>query len=226
MDANKRKILELQVQRTISALKKNRMDATFINSASEVVPMVTSLLSKGETVSVGGSATLSETGVLDLLRNGNYTFLDRYRKGITADELEKLFRDTFFADSYLASANAITEHGEIYCVDGRANRVSAMLYGPQQVILVVSWDKIVPDLASAVVRVKREAAPANTIRLNSGTYCSEQGKCINPNCDDHHLMALAAGACEHTICSNYVIFSRQQIEGRIKVIIVGESLGY
>ncbi len=226
MDAHLRKNHDLQVERTIKALKKNNIEAQFIATASEVVPTLKTLLTKGEKVAVGGSVSLTEAGVLELLRNGDYTFLDRYDPSLDKKGIETVLIQSLMSDTYLASANAITEHGEVYCVDGNSNRVAAMLYGPKQVILVVSWDKIVPDLVSAILRVKQIAAPANAIRLNKGTYCSEHGKCMSAKCDVNNLMALPAGACEHTICSNYVVFSHQQIEGRMKVLIVGESLGY
>ncbi|MDT4762003.1 lactate utilization protein [Sphaerochaeta sp. PS] len=226
MDDYKRKVRELQVERTIKALKKNNMEAEFLPTMEDVLPKVTSLLKPGEKVAVGGSASLEETGVLQALRSGTYEFLDRYKKGLTAEEVQQVFRDSFSADSFLASANAVTEHGELYCTDGNSNRVAAMLFGPKQVILVVSWDKLVPDLGAAVERVKQVAAPANAIRLNADTYCTKNGRCLNPSCSVDNLMALGAGACEHTICANYVVFSHQRVAKRIKVLIVGESFGY
>jgi len=226
MDKNKRKIREQQVERTITALKKNNMEALYIPTMDEILPTVQSLLNAGEKVAVGGSVSLAETGVLDLLRSGEYTFFDRHKKGLSKGEIDQVLLDSFTADTYFASVNAVTEHGELYCVDGFSNRVAAMLYGPKQVILIVSWDKIVPDLKAAVVRVKQIAAPANSVRLGYETYCKTQGKCLNPRCSDDNLMALGAGACENTICSNYVVFSHQKFPKRIKVLIVGESFGY
>ncbi|MDY0290529.1 MAG: lactate utilization protein [Sphaerochaeta sp.] len=226
MDTNKLKNRELQVERTIKALEKNNMEAIFIPSMDGVLPAVRSLLKTGEKVAVGGSVSLAETGVLELLRCGDYTFLDRHAKGLTPSDVAQVLLDSFTVDTYLASANAVTEHGELYCVDGNSNRVAAMLYGPKQVILVVSWDKIVPDLKAAVVRVKQVAAPTNAARLGCDTHCATHGRCLNPTCSDDHLMALGAGACEHTICSNYVVFSRQKFPKRIKVLLVGESFGY
>lgn len=226
MDKNKRKNKEQQVQRTVEALKKNNMDAVFIPSMDELLPTVRSLLTVGEKVAVGGSMSLSETGVLDLLRNGEYTFLDRYKQGLSPSEVEQVLLESFSVNSFFASANAVTEHGELYCTDGNSNRVAAMLYGPKQVILIVSWDKIVPDLRSAILRVKHVAAPANAMRLGCDTYCNTHGKCLNPTVSDNNLMALGAGACEHTICSNYVVFSHQKSPKRIKVLLVGESFGY
>ncbi len=226
MDKNKRKNREQQVERTIKALKKNNMEALFIPSMDELHPTVRSLLTAGEKVAVGGSMSLSETGVLDLLRSGEYVFLDRHKQGLSPTEIEQVLLDSFTADSFLASANAVTEHGELYCADGNSNRVAAMLYGPKQVILIVSWDKIVPDLRPAALRVKHIAAPTNAARLGCDTHCNTYGKCISPTVSDDNLMALHAGACEHTICSNYVVFSRQKLPKRIKVLLVGDSFGY
>lgn len=226
MDANLKRNRELQVERTIKALSKNNIDARFIPTANEVVSVVETLLAKGDKVAVGGSVTLFETGILQLLRNGDYKFYDRYAPDLDKAGVEEVLHNSFFTDTYLASANAVTEHGEIYCVDGRSNRVAALLYGPKQVILIVSWDKIVPDLVSAILRVKNISAPSNARRLDTGALCTQSGKCISSTLDERNLMALSAGTCEHTICSNYVVFSHQQVVGRMKVLIVGESLGY
>lgn len=226
MDKDKRKNREQQVERTIKALKKNNMEAVYIPSMAEILPTVRSLVVPGEKVAVGGSMSLAETGVLEFLRSGEYIFFDRYKKGLSPSEIAQVLLDSFSVDTFFASANAVTEHGELYCTDGNSNRVAAMLYGPKQVILIVSWDKIVPDLRTAIMRVKHIAAPTNAARLGCDTHCVAHGKCINPTVSDDNLMALSAGACEHTICSNYVVFSNQKYPKRIKVLLVGESFGY
>ena len=169
MDANKQAIRELQVARTIKALAKNNIEAEFIPSAADVVKHVSQLLRRGETVAVGGSVTLAETGVLDLLRNGEYVFYDRYEIGLSKEQFDEVFQKSFSVDTYLASANALTEHGEVYCVDGKSNRVAALLYGPKQVILIVSWNNIVTYLIRTILRVKNNTAPENANRLHTCT---------------------------------------------------------
>ncbi|MDY0303621.1 MAG: lactate utilization protein [Sphaerochaeta sp.] len=226
MDHAKLRTQELRVKRTIEELGKNNIEGHFVPTIAEIIPTLESMMESGSTVGLGGSASLEEAGVLDWLRGGRFKLLDRYAEGLTPEGVRTVFLESFDADTYLASANAITEHGEIYCVDGRSNRTAAMLWGPRQVILVASWDKIVPDLVSAILRVKTLVAPANAARLGVQTHCSKEGLCTSPVCDGRHLMALDGGGCEHTICSNYVVFSRQQTKGRMKVLIVGESLGY
>lgn len=202
-----------QAQRAIAALQKNNMEAFFLASKEEVPARVAALLHRGDTVSVGGSVTLKETGVLDLLTDGDYTYLDRYKPGLTDDEKRAVFLSAFAADSYLCSANAITENGELYNVDGASNRTAALLYGPRQVIVVAGWNKLVADLDAAVERVRNFAAPSNAMRLGSKTPCAKTGFCMDCESPDR-------------ICCNTVICGPQRIKGRIKVLLVGEELGY
>lgn len=121
-------VFEKRLQKTSAALQKNRMEAYIVETAKEVVPLLKTLLAPGSTVTSGGSQTLTECGVLEFLRSGDYTFLDRENPGPEGNDV--LCRRAFFADSYLASANAVTLNGEIYEVDGKGNRVAAIAFGP------------------------------------------------------------------------------------------------
>jgi hypothetical protein len=207
-------------------LKKNNMDAAFLPAAKDVVPMLRSLLEEGESIALGGSMSLAETGALDLVYSSEYRLIDRYEKGLDEPQLHDRMVQGFSADVLLTSVNAITEHGELYCIDGRSNRVAAMLFGPKRVIVIAGWQKIVPNLTDAVNRVKRIAAPANAMRLEKDTPCVKTGHCVAPYCDDRHLMSIPTGACDKGICSNMVVMGRQPNKGRIIVLIVGEQIGY
>lgn len=213
MDNNKLYVIEQKVNRTIENLQKNNMEGYFVEDENELKAKVAQLLSEGETVSVGGSMTLCETGVIDYLRSGKFNFLDRYKKGLSGDEVKEIFRKSFCADAYIVSSNAVTEDGELYNVDGNGNRVAAMIYGPDKVIVVVGINKIVKDLDEAISRVREISAPANAKRLNKKTPCGEVGYCMECQSSDR-------------ICNDYVLIRRQGIKGRIKVIIVGKELGY
>lgn len=208
----------------IQKLEKNNMEAYFVETKEEVVPLVEKLTNEGDTVSCGGSVTLKETGVSELLRSGRYNFLDRAKEGITPDEVQKIYRKTFSADVFFGSANAITENGEIYNVDGNANRVSAITFGPKSVILIVGKNKIVKDLNEAALRVKTLCAPKNCVRLGLDTYCAKMGKCVSLNKENPDM----SDGCdsESRICCSYTVLSHQRAKGRIKVIIVNEDLGF
>ena len=213
MDKSKYEIIRLRMERTARALRRNNMYCECAESAEEALEILRDLISEGDTVSVGGSMTLFETGVIDELRDGNYRFLDRYEKGLTSGRIQEIYRESFSADVYITSTNAVTEAGELYNVDGNGNRVAAMLFGPASVIVMAGCNKIVKDLSEAKTRVEQIAAPANAVRLSAGTPCVETGQCM-------HCMS------DNRICADTVIMARQRIKDRVKVILVAESLGY
>ncbi|MBQ7901740.1 MAG: lactate utilization protein, partial [Clostridia bacterium] len=135
-----------------------------------------------------------------------------------------IYRAVFSADAFITSTNAITENGELYNVDGNSNRVSAMLFGPERVIVVAGYNKIVADINDAIKRVKTIAAPINSARLGVETPCTKTGKCVslakaNPEICD-------GCASDARICANYTIMSRQKRSDRVYVILVGEELGF
>lgn len=213
-----------RLEKVLKALEKNNIKGYFAENRCKAVELVSSLIEKGSIVSFGGSVTLSEIGVFDLLKNGDYRLLDRNAEGNTPEDIQKIYRDSFNADTYLCSSNAITENGELYNVDGLANRVTALTFGPKQVIVIAGFNKIVADLDEAILRVKTIAAPKNCVRLNKDTYCAKCGHCV----------AVEEGKKDMTdgcnskdrICRNFVVTAKQQNPERMKVIIVGEELGY
>ena len=135
MDNNIKWVNEQKILRTIEALNKNNMNGYLVNTNEELIEKIKELVNEGSTVSCGGSMSLFETGVIDHLRSGRYKFLDRYEEGLSKEEINNIFKQSFFADAYFASSNAVTEDGKLYNVDGNGNRVAAMLFGPEKVIL-------------------------------------------------------------------------------------------
>ncbi len=214
----------MNIEKTLKALEKNNMEAFFVKTKDEAREKVERLLNEGDSVSVGGSMTLFKCGIIDLLRSGKYNFSDRYNKELTAEERERVFRESFFADAFLTSSNAITENGELYNVDGNANRVAAMLFGPKTVIVVAGKNKIVKNLDEAAERVKLTAAPMNTKRLSCQTFCEKEGHCVSQN---RTALGMTEGcASPDRICADYVIMAHQRIKNRVKVIIIDEEVGY
>lgn len=213
--------MSVSLETTIKNLENNNIEAIFVQSRDEVVPLVEKLVAAGSTVAVGGSVTLDETGVLEHLRCGRYNFLDRYVEGLDGEQIKDIYRKSFGADAYFCSTNAITEEGELYNVDGNANRIGAIAFGPKNVIIVAGVNKIVKDIDEAVNRVKTVAAPKNCVRLNRRTFCAQKGFCAN-------MEGGIGKGCDSPdrICRHYMVSAKQAIFGRIKVIIVDEELGY
>ena len=206
-------------------LEKNNMKPYFCNTGAEAKELVMSLIKEGNTVTNGGSVTMKEIGVMDAVKERkDITYLDRNAEGLTADEVKEIYKKAFFADVYLMSTNALTLNGELYNVDGNSNRVAALLYGPESVIVVCGINKIVENLDEAVKRVKTVAAPKNTVRLHTGSYCENAGGCMSLKNDGAFMCDGCKGAGR--ICCNYVVSAQQRHKDRIKVIIVNENLGY
>lgn len=215
-------ITKMRLEKTAENLRKNKMEAYIAKDSNEAVKIVESLLKEGETISCGGSVSLKESGVMELMQSGKYNFLDR-SQAKTREETEEIYRQAYFCDTYLCSSNAVTENGELYNVDGNSNRVSAICYGPKSVVMVCGYNKLVKNIDEAIVRVKTISAPANCIRLNCETYCGAKGEC----------KSLAFGGdmpsgcnSDGRVCCNYVVSAQQRVKGRIKVVLVEEELGY
>ena len=205
--------MDEKIQRTMDNLKLNKMKPYYAENREELLSLIRELVKNDKLITSGSSVTLKEIGVIDLL-NSEFggVYLDR-SAGKDREEVEEIMRKAFISDTFLASANAITENGELYNVDGNGNRVSAMIFGPKQVIIVAGVNKIVKDLDEARKRVETIAAPKNTVRLEKATPCAKTGVCGHCHSDDR-------------ICCSYVTLAQQRVPDRIKVIIVNENLGY
>ncbi|MDE6732474.1 MAG: lactate utilization protein [Oscillospiraceae bacterium] len=202
-----------KIQKTMEALRLNRMKPFYAENSAEACEIVRGLIENDKLITSGGSMTLKESGVIEMLtKDFGGVYLDR-SAGKDREEVEEIMRKAFVSDTFLASTNALTEDGELYNVDGNGNRVSAMIYGPRQVVLVVGVNKIVKDLAAAKERVEKIAAPKNTVRLDCATPCKKLGECQHCRSDAR-------------ICCSYVTLAQQRVPDRIKVIIVNENLGY
>lgn len=213
MEKNVAWYIDKKIERTLEGLSKRNMEGYVVNDELELIPLLTKLISQEAIVGVGDSMTLFETGVIDFLRNGNFTFLDKYRDGITSEEKREIYLKNFSADTFMCSTNALTESGELYNIDGNGSRVAPMLYGPKQVIFVVGVNKIVRDIEEAEKRVRQMAAPMDAKRLGKDTPCTKVGYCVDCKSPQR-------------ICNDFVVIRGQFVKGRIKVIIVKKQLGY
>lgn len=211
MDANYKKAMKSRIKKVMENLEKNNMQTAYVDTKEEALTLVKTLLNDKTTTASGGSLTLDECGV------------SKYIK--TNTDFKEDPREAYFVDYYFSSANAITEQGEIYQVDGRSNRTSAILFGPNKVVLIVGVNKVVLSVRDAVERVKLIAAPSNAIRLCKDTPCAKRGECISPKCSTDSICTIGCNSTER-ICCNYVIMSKQREKNRILVIFVGEDCGY
>lgn len=209
----KQTFYEKQAATIIKNLERRQMAGYYCPTKEDAVQTAMSFVPTDTTAAFGGSMSLLESGVLDALKaRTDITLIDRSHAK-TPDEIKQIYRSAFCADSYFMSTNAITLDGQLVNIDGNGNRVAALIYGPEQVIIVAGMNKAVPTVEDAVRRVRNTATPPNCVRLNLDSPCAATGvcaDCLSDNC----------------ICSQIVITRRSRTAGRIKVLLVGEELGY
>ncbi len=208
----KKESYKLKAESVIENFKKRNIVGYYCDNKEEALRKVLDLIEKNSSVSWGGSMTIQEIGLTDTLNNGDYKVVDR-GSAKTPEERQKLLREAFYVDNYVISSNAVTLDGELVNIDGTGNRVAAISFGPKNVIFIVGINKIVKDVDCAVKRVQNQAAPPNVQRLNLDTSCSKTGYCMDCYTDD-------------CICGQILITRFAKPKGRVKVVIVGEELGY
>jgi hypothetical protein len=199
----------LLAQMVIKGLASRNMQGYYAESKEEACRKALSLIPEGSTVTMGGSMTMEEIGLVDALKKGNYRFLDRAEY----EDPRQALLEGYDADFFLASCNAMTDDGILVNIDGNANRVSYIAQGPRHVLFVVSLNKVCADLDSAMKRARNVAAPANAQRFDIHTPCRKAGKCYDCKAED-------------TICCQFLITRYSRHAGRISVILVNEDLGF
>lgn len=209
----KQSFYETQAKTIIKQLEKRRMEGRYCPTREDAVKTAMALTAADTAVSFGGSMTLAETGILDALRQRDDIRLIDRSLAKTPEEIKQAYRDSFSAHTYFMSTNAITLDGQLVNIDGNGNRVAALIYGPDQVIVVAGMNKVAATIDDALRRVRNIASPPNCIRLHKNTPCAATGMCAECLGDD-------------CICSQTVITRRSGIVGRIKILLVGEELGY
>ena len=205
--------MEHQIQKAIENLRKNKMEGHFVQDKQELHALLRTLLPQGATIGCGDSVTLQDTGVLALVREGPYTFYDKYQPGLTKEQKREIYLKNFDADVFLTGVNAVTQDGRLFNIDGNGSRVAPMLYGPKRVIVVAGTNKLVPDVPQAITRARQIAAPLDAKRLGKDTPCAKLGRCVD---------------CRHPqrICNDFVLIAGQFQAGRIQVIFVDGTFGY
>lgn len=196
----------------IANLTRRHMDGYYCATAEEAMDKILSLMPQGSSIGWGGSMTLGEIGFYDAIQGKGYNVIDR-AKATTPEEQKAINAQLLSCDYFFMSTNAITLDGELVNVDGRGSRLAYLCFGPENVIVVTGMNKVVADVDSGIKRTRNIAAPANTVRLNRKTPCATTGRCADCTSQD-------------CICAQTVITRLSLVPGRIKVILVGQELGY
>ena len=200
---------ELLAKKVIKGLESRNMKGYYAADREEALRIALSLIPEQSSITMGGCVSAREIGLVDALMNGNYNFIDRD----AAEDKRKAVLQAYDVDFFLSSVNAMTDDGVLINIDGNANRVSAIAYGPRKVLFIVGMNKVCNDVDSAMKRARNVAAPVNAQRFGLSAPCSEIGSCMNCKSPD-------------TICCQFLVTRYSRHEDRIHVILVNDNLGF
>jgi len=208
----KQKYYEKRGQILVKNLRSRHFDAYYCADKAAALEKALELIPKGASVGWGGAVSAQQIGLIDAIRTGDYKAIDRDVLP-TAEQKVAAQKQCLTADVFLTGANALSLNGEMVNIDGTGNRVAAIVYGPDSVIVVAGMNKVVDTLEDAVTRARTIAAPINKQRFPNTTPCEVTGTCAD--CKS-----------EGCICNQILITRHCRPIGRIKFIIVGEELGF
>lgn len=200
-----------KLSRTLEALNRRGFHAQGFATAAQMRQAALALVKPGQSVGFGGSVTVQDLGIYEeLCRQGHPV---HWHWHADAAARKQTLLDAFLADVYFMSANALTETGRFWNIDGNGNRLACLLSGPETVIMLLGSNKLVPDDEAALRRIKTVACPQNARRLGLKTPCAAQDACFD--------CAVGDRMCQFTLLTEHPPKGRA-----FHVLIADEPLGY
>ena len=212
MSDPKQKYYEKRAQVLLKNLHSRHFEAYYCTDREQALAKALELIPEGASVGWGGAMSAQQIGLIDAVKAGNYQVIDR-DTGATPQEREALMKRCLAADVFLCGANALSLDGQMVSIDGNGNRLAAIVYGPETVLVVAGMNKVCDTLEAAMARARTVAAPMNKQRFSAQTPCEVTGACADCKSD----------GC---ICNQILITRNCRPNGRIKFILVGEELGF
>ncbi|MDL2274957.1 lactate utilization protein [Desulfosarcina sp. OttesenSCG-928-G10] len=206
-------LFEQAARQCVKNLSRHDFDAHYYPDREAAVSAILKMAAPFSTFGFGGSSTTRGLGLADALREMGKTVHDHWQPGLNKSADLAIRLDQGRCDCFLCSANAISMTGEIVNVDGVGNRTSAMTFGSPKVIIVAGVNKLAPDLAGALDRVRRIAGPMRAKSLNMNTLCAETGVC-------------ADCSSPQRICRITTILHRRPLMTDISVFLINAKLGF
>jgi L-lactate utilization protein LutC len=192
------------IANTAASLKKGNISVQILENKEEVLAMLKKVIPEGASVMTGGSTTLNEIGLTDLLKSGDHPWKN-LKDDIMAEKDEKkqqeLRMKSTLADYFLGSVHAVAETGQVVIASATGSQLPAYVFSSPNVIWIVGAQKLVADLETAVRRVREYV------------YYRE---------DERMKKDGAPG----TMMGKLLIFEKEFVPGRVQMIIIKEKLGF
>lgn len=207
---------KLKLEAVKETLESNNFEVFIADTSADASKMVLETIIPAmdiKSISWGGSMTFTGTGLYDHLKDQKgFKVLDTYDPSLSNDAKTQLRREALLTDLFITGTNAVTEDGCLVNLDMIGNRVGALTFGPKNVLVLTGRNKIVPDVESAMDRIKTYVAPTNVMRLDMKTPCIKTGECSE---------------CKSSarICNTWTITQKSFPKKRVKIVLINEDLG-
>jgi len=191
--------MDKKIDSLIKNWQKRNIAGFYCANKNESTEKLLELIPVSASIGLSGSVTLSELEVVSRMEaRGNQVF-NQDKPGISREESMKLRQLGALADYYLTSANAISLNGEMVFLSAWGHRVAGIA-NAKNVIVVCGVNKLTTDLDAGIKRAKEYATPLNYKRLNWDK--------------------------SRQMCCQVLIIEAEVRPERMKVILVGENLGF
>lgn len=158
---------EVELESLAANLRERNFEVVIVDSAADAKAAVMERVPAGAQVHSGKSKTLEDAGVFEeLMESDRYDFIRRRTlkmdRSTQGDEIRKL---SAAPDFMLGSVQAVTEAGQLLFASASGSQIGPIASGAGQLILVIGSQKIVPDLESALRRIREHVMPYEDARL-------------------------------------------------------------
>lgn len=212
METAKKMYYEKRANVLIKNLQSRHFEAYYCDNKEQALAKALELIPRDATIGWGGAYSAQEIGLMNALNAGGYQTIDR-DKAKTMEQKVQMAKQCLLANVFLTGANGLSLDGQMVNIDGTGNRVAAIVYGPDTVLVIAGMNKVSDTLEEAMDRARHIAAPMNNQRFDNQNPCKFTGSCADCK-------------CETCICNQILITRHCRPAGRIKFILVGEDLGY
>lgn len=200
----------------INGLNKRNIEGIYCQGKTAALSELLKIIPQDKSIGRSGSKTLDEIGIIPALIKRENQVFNQYEQGLSRERSLEIRNQGANADVFLSSANAITVNGEMVFFSAYGHRIAGIA-NAKNVIIVCGINKIVADISKGIERARNYATPLNCKRLRFNSVCLQDGICHNEICLFPEYKRM---------CCQIMIIEAEAAPGRLKVILVGENLGF
>ncbi|MDO4620134.1 MAG: lactate utilization protein [Lachnospiraceae bacterium] len=203
----------MDLNRVKENLENRRFQVKCFETAAEAAAYLDQQIDR-TTVAFGGSVSLKEMGLYELLSRHNEVWWHNQPEQVAEYGAFALREKAMMTEVYVSTVNGMSADGRMINIDGTGNRLASTVFGHKKVYYVVSANKIEETFEMAMWRARNIAAPKNAQRLHVKTPCAVKAdRCYDCSSPER-------------ICRSFLVTEIPMMGQETEVILVNESLGY